>query len=133
MTSSFLRVLGGRFAAFAPDAEEPIRAELFSVERLEQHAESLAAAQRVTNTPKVDRRLTTRLPDNGRVLVEAYRAIAVAIREERAITAAADWLVDNFHAVEEQIREIRDDLPVPSQNLIRASGSANSSAVTGES
>lgn len=28
-------------------AEEPIRAELFSVERLEQHAESLAAAHTV--------------------------------------------------------------------------------------
>ncbi len=31
-----------------PEAQEPIRAELFSVERLEQHAESLAAAQHVT-------------------------------------------------------------------------------------
>ena len=36
---------------------------------------------------------------------------AAAIREERAITPAAEWLVDNFHVVEEQIREIRDDLP----------------------
>ncbi|MGH7839510.1 MAG: glycosyl transferase, partial [Candidatus Binataceae bacterium] len=43
--------------------------------------------------------------------MDAYRAIAVAIREERAITPAAEWLVDNFHVVEEQIREIRDDLP----------------------
>jgi hypothetical protein len=33
-----------------PEHEEPIRAELFSVERLEQHAESLAAAQTVTET-----------------------------------------------------------------------------------
>ena len=37
-----------------PEHEEPIRAELFSVERLEQHAESLAAGvlqtgQRRTN------------------------------------------------------------------------------------
>ena len=40
-----------------------------------------------------------------------YRAIATAIREERSITPAAEWLVDNFHVVEEQIREIRDDLP----------------------
>ncbi len=30
---------------------------------------------------------------------------------ERAITPAADWLVDNFHVVEEQVREIRIDLP----------------------
>ena len=49
--------------------------------------------------------------DNGRVLLESYRAIAQAIREERAITPAAEWLVDNYHIVDEQLREIRDDLP----------------------
>ncbi|PYN56258.1 MAG: glycosyl transferase, partial [Candidatus Rokuibacteriota bacterium] len=52
-----------------------------------------------------------RVDDNGRVLREAYRAIAKAIREDRAITPAAEWLVDNFHIVDEQLREIRDDLP----------------------
>jgi hypothetical protein len=30
-----------------PSPEDPIRAELFGIERLEQHAESLAAAQAV--------------------------------------------------------------------------------------
>ena len=55
--------------------------------------------------------MAPRVRDNGRVLLEAYRGIASAIREERAITPAAEWLVDNFHVVEEQIREIRDDLP----------------------
>ena len=45
------------------------------------------------------------------MLLGAYRAIAAAIREDRAITPAAEWLVDNFHVVEDQIREIRDDLP----------------------
>ena len=91
--------------------EEPIRAELFSAERLEQHAESLAAAQRVTTTPRKGGALLARVLDNGRVLLESYRAIAQAIREERAITPAAEWLVDNYHIVDEQLREIRDDLP----------------------
>ena len=106
-----IRTLRGSPQISVQDSEEPIRAELFSVERLEQHAESLAAAQHVTDKPKTGRRLASRLRDNGRVLVEAYRTIAEAIREERAITPAAEWLVDNFHAVEEQIRVIRDDLP----------------------
>jgi cyclic beta-1,2-glucan synthetase len=91
--------------------EEPIRAELFSAERLEQHAESLATAQRVTITPRKGRPLLPRVLDNGRVLLESYRAIAQAIREERGITPAAEWLVDNYHIVDEQLREIRDDLP----------------------
>ncbi len=91
--------------------EEPIRAELFSAERLEQHGETLAAAQRVTTTPRKARPLLPRVLDNGRVLLESYRAIAQAIREERAIEPAAEWLVDNYHIVDEQVREIRDDLP----------------------
>jgi cyclic beta-1,2-glucan synthetase len=107
----FFRALKASSAAFAANIEQPIRAELFSIERLEQHAESLAAAQPVTTRSITGRRLVTRLRENGRVLLAAYRAIAVAIREERSITPAAEWLVDNFHVVEEQIREIRDDLP----------------------
>src|SRR5438093_637845 len=91
--------------------EDPIRAELFSIERLEQHAESLAAAQRVLRQSGRGRRLLQRVEHNGRVLRESYRVIANTIREERAITPAAEWLVDNFHVVDEQLREIRDDLP----------------------
>lgn len=93
------------------DGEEPIRAEIFGIERLEQHAESLARAQAVRAGTSRGRSLSRRLSDNGRVLLVAYRAIGAAIREERAITPAAEWLVDNFHVVEEQIREVRDDLP----------------------
>src|SRR5215469_2404805 len=93
------------------ELEEPIRAELFSPERLEQHGESLALAQRVNTTPGKGSPLLPRIFDNGRVLLESYRAIAQAIREERAITPAAEWLVDNFHIVDEQLREIRDHLP----------------------
>jgi cyclic beta-1,2-glucan synthetase len=97
---------------FAPKSlDEPIRAELFGIERLEQHAESLAAAQPVIGGPGKGRPLLPRVQDNGRVLRETYRAIAKAIREERAIVPAAEWLVDNFHIVDEQLREIRDDLP----------------------
>ena len=94
------------------ELEEPIRAELFSVERLEQHAESLAAAQHVTPDPRKGRPLAGRVRENGRVLLDCYRVIAEAIREERAITPAAEWLVDNFHIVDEQLREIREDLPL---------------------
>jgi cyclic beta-1,2-glucan synthetase len=90
---------------------EPIREELWGVERLEQHAATLAASQRVRPGRPWDRRLTPRVWQNGRVLLESYRIIAASIREERAMTPAAEWLVDNFHLVEDQLREIREDLP----------------------
>jgi cyclic beta-1,2-glucan synthetase len=91
--------------------EEPIRAELFSVERLEQHAETLAAAQTVETGLTRGKPLTSRVMENGRVLLECYRALALAIQQEHTITPAAEWLVDNFHIVDEQLREIHEDLP----------------------
>jgi cyclic beta-1,2-glucan synthetase len=96
---------------FLPNLEEPIRAELFSLERLEQHAESLAAAQAITDEVSRGHPLIPRVVDNGRVLLDTYRSIARVIQEEHAITPAAEWLVDNFHIIDEQLREIRDDLP----------------------
>ena len=89
----------------------PVREELFGVERLEQHAESLAAAQPVTTRPPVVLSLHTRLDDNAAVLLAAYRASAAKLENGRGVVPAAEWLLDNYHLVEEQIREIRDDLP----------------------
>jgi cyclic beta-1,2-glucan synthetase len=110
-TTWLRRALGPLPAASPWDTEEPIRAELFSVERLEQHAASLAAAQQITSKPNARGSLAGRLRKNEAVLLAAYRAIAAAVGENRPITPAAEWLLDNYHLVEEQIREIREDLP----------------------
>jgi cyclic beta-1,2-glucan synthetase len=102
----------GRAPRASPwDNEAAVREELFSIERLEQHAESLAAAQHVITRPTAGRSLAARLRENESVLLEAYRAIASTVGAGRAITPAAEWLLDNYHLVEGQIREIRDDLP----------------------
>ena len=111
MKPSLLRRLSGPSRTTVWDSREPIRAELFSIERLEQHAESLAAAQRITTRPARVQRLVSRLRNNSRVLLEAHRSIAAALADGRAITPAAEWLVENYHVVEEQIWQIGDDLP----------------------
>ena len=87
--------------------EPPIRAELFSIERLEQHA----AAQHVAPNLRRSRPLAKRLYDNTKVLTEAYHTVARASSAHQPITPAAEWLLDNFHILDEQIREIKDDLP----------------------
>src|SRR5580693_45434 len=98
-------------AGVLPGAEEPIRAELFSVERLEQHAESLAAAHTVEAQLTRGKPLSPRVLENGRLLLEFYGTLAAAIQQQHTITPAAEWLVDNFYIVDEQLREIREDLP----------------------
>ncbi len=111
MKNFIRRALDWVSVGLPPETDEPIRAELFSIERLEQHAESLALAQRITTKRGAGRGLAQRLRENDRILLEAYRATAQASREERAITPAAEWLLDNFYVAQEQIREIREDLP----------------------
>ncbi|QRY77746.1 glycosyl transferase [Pseudomonas sp. PDNC002] len=93
------------------DSLVPVREELFGIERLEQHAQSLALAQQVTDTPRRVLPLHVRLNDNAAVLLAAYRASAAELERGNGVVPAAEWLLDNYHIVEEQIREVRDDLP----------------------
>jgi cyclic beta-1,2-glucan synthetase len=90
----------------------PVRQELFGIERLEQHARTLATAQPVTARPPAVLSLHRRLNDNAAVLLAAYRASAAELEGGRGVEPAAEWLLDNYHVVEQQIRDIRDDLPV---------------------
>jgi cyclic beta-1,2-glucan synthetase len=103
-------VISRRGAGFWSDTS-PIRADIFGPERLEHHALSLAAAQTVTLRDRRVPSLRGRLEDNGAALLTAYRAAARAVETGETITPAADWLLDNFHIVEAQLRQIRDDLP----------------------
>src|ERR1700683_4333834 len=94
------RFFAGPEPAASPwKADGIIREELFSVERLEPHAASLALAQVVTNTPPTRRSLNDRLSENEAALLAAYRAIAQAVDTGSIITPAAEWLIDNYHLV----------------------------------
>ena len=81
------------------------------VERLEQYAATLAAEHKVADRVQRVNLLLPRLEENSRKLIAAYKELAESIRQEHVISPAAEWLVDNFHIVEDQVREIREDLP----------------------
>ena len=91
--------------------EEPIRGELCSLERLEQHAATLASTHQIGKDQRRAEQLLKRLDDNGAYLTEAYQSIAEGVRRGQIISPAAEWLMDNFHIVQEQLREIEEDLP----------------------
>ncbi len=97
--------------AFGPDPENAVRGELLGVDRLDAVAEALATVQSIVPRGGTARPLSRRLQANGRVLGSAYAALCQAVREGERITPAAEWLVDNFHDVEVQLNEIREDLP----------------------
>jgi cyclic beta-1,2-glucan synthetase len=124
--NSFLHTASGYAQLFWPaknalvwQDKNPVRAELFSVERLEQHAVSLATEQRVQSKKQsysgwrdLQSPLHTRLDSNATVLLAAYRTSAAELTAGHSIVPAAEWLLDNYHLVDQQIREIYDDLPL---------------------
>ncbi len=91
--------------------ELPLRAELFSVAQLQQHARTLAGWHQVDRARRADDRLLARLDDNEVALRESYALIAEAVKRGRKITPAAEWFLDNYHLIEEQVRTARLHLP----------------------
>jgi cyclic beta-1,2-glucan glucanotransferase len=95
-----------------PRALRPFRDELLSIERLEERAKALAA--RFTLDPTAGRSTGNALPrlaDNARALQGAYRIMADDVHQGRFVTAATEWILDNFHLVAAEIREVRRNLP----------------------
>ena len=90
--------------------DEPLRAELFSAEQMERHGKRLAALH-VLGAPREPDRLLARLASNERVLVALGRQLAATADTERRFSPAAEWLLDNFYLIEEEIRTARRHLP----------------------
>jgi cellobiose phosphorylase len=95
--------------AHPPAGESPLRAELFSIEQLERQAEILVASHEVI-TRKGSNQLLARLAQNEEVLRSFNRA-TLRVTQSRNVTPAAEWLLDNFYLIEEQVQMARRHLP----------------------
>ena len=97
----------------SPCPDKPLRDDLLSSERLEERAKALAASLTVDPNPRRRRArsLFRRFNDNTRTLNRAYLAMADDVRLGQPITAAGEWLLDNFHLVTAQIQDVRQHLP----------------------
>jgi len=80
------------------------------MERLESQARRLAAACVLGQRQRVNSPLLKRFVENQRVLIHARREILGHDRQE-VQGIDADWLADNFHIVDDVLREVRQDLP----------------------
>ncbi len=89
--------------------EPPLRAELFSVEQLARHARALATDHRIV-TRRRSNTLLSRLDRNEQIL-RAFNRASLVVEPNRNITPAAEWLLDNFYLIEEQIQMARRHLP----------------------
>lgn len=113
---AWLHILGSRLvrsrppdAALRPVPAPPERQSLLSDQQLREHARELAATHRRVASGSTDE-LERHLNRDAGTLARAYRA-ARAAATERTPEPAAEWLIDNYYVIEEQIKEIRAGLP----------------------
>lgn len=90
--------------------EPPLRSELFSADQMEQHGKALAAVHQLASGRAPDQ-LLARLAANEACLVEVCKLLTAAVTENRVISPAGEWLLDNFYLIEEQIRTAKRHLP----------------------
>ncbi|MGY2169082.1 GH36-type glycosyl hydrolase domain-containing protein [Pseudomonas gingeri] len=92
-------------------AYEPLlRSELFSAEQMASHGTLLAQQHHLNRRSSKDA-LLARLADNEATLASSCRALTTAPASTRRATPAAEWLLDNYYLVEEQIRTTKTHLP----------------------
>ncbi|MGH8754474.1 MAG: cyclic beta 1-2 glucan synthetase, partial [Burkholderiales bacterium] len=92
------------------DDEPPLRSELLSADQMEQHGKTLAGTHKLSPGRAPDQ-LLIRLAENEGVLIGACNLLTAAVKANRRIAPAGEWLLDNFYLIEEQIRTAKRHLP----------------------
>ena len=93
----------------APDAS-PL-GEIYTPDQLEAHAARIASTHRLAANPRRARPLLPRLDESSARLDETYQFLTTASRNEPEAVGSEDWLRDNHHVVQDQVREVRQHLP----------------------
>ena len=102
---------GSSAIASAKFEEVPLRGQILTREALEKLAKELAQSEVVHISRSGERKLYRRYEDNARTIERAYFDFADFAQKKEFITPGMEWLLDNYHIVEEQIRDIRLHLP----------------------
>ncbi len=83
----------------------------FNKQYLEQEMRKVASEQVVTLSKRPLQKIDPILKSSREVLTEAYRELARAAKKHKELSTAGEWLIDNFYIIQEQIVELKEDLP----------------------
>ena len=105
----------GRSRAEAADEllTGPIVGELLGADHLAARARAVARSQQLVSTraPLRAARLLARLAGTRRILADAHDRLVALGSDGSDAGPAGDWLLDNYHVVQEHLQEVRASLP----------------------
>jgi len=93
-----------------PDDPAPLRAELFSAAQMAVHGRALAVRHQLGSGPG-SAKLLDRLADNAAVILDACAGLTQAAKAGVRLAPAAEWLLDHYYLIEEQVRLAHSHLP----------------------
>ena len=88
----------------------PLRSELFTEEQLKQHAKAISKKHTLISGHPSEQ-LLKRLAENEKILVEVHSKLTDVVGRNERIVPAAEWLLDNFYLIEEQIYIAKKHFP----------------------
>ncbi len=87
-----------------------MRDTMLSAEELQKHAIEIARNHLVRKSVKSLHWLVRRLNENYTFIINVYKALNIDIKSSFPTAPAAEWLLDNFYIIDEQVKLIRRNL-----------------------
>lgn len=98
------------FLKFSNRRKFKISDALLSSKELEDHAIKTAVEQSVSNRQNFLNWPIPRMNENFKVILSVYKDLNEDVQKKHMVPLVAEWLLDNFYIIEEQVKEIRRDL-----------------------
>lgn len=92
------------------DCRMEVRDNMLAPEEMQKHAAEMARNHPVGRSAKSLHWLIRRLNDNYGFIMGVHKSLNADIRESFPTSPAAEWLLDNFYIIEEQVKLIRRNL-----------------------
>jgi len=83
----------------------------YNINYLKESAENLAEIHSVSKSSKKIQPVKPILEDSKKVLINAYRILSGLAKQNQDLSPAAEWLIDNFYIIQEQIVQVQVDFP----------------------
>nr|WP_284680395.1 glucoamylase family protein [Aceticella autotrophica] len=83
---------------------------LLNSEELTKHAQDLAQNHMILKDIKLSYMLIPKMKKNYSYIKSVYRSLNIGNRDTITLSQDAEWLLDNFYIIEEQVKEIRKSL-----------------------
>lgn len=87
-----------------------LRDASLSNEELEDHAKKIALVHTVSNRANILNWPVPRMNENYDFILAVYKGLNEDVHKKRTVPPVAEWLLDNFYMIEEQVSGLRRDL-----------------------